>query len=317
MLEVIFCNVGDGDACLIREKREGRKDYVLLVDAGRPALEFVSGSCRREALYHLRNFGIDRIDLCVITHLHIDHFGGLDNILRHVKVDKILTPYLPPEDGQFLSPPYHTGVKRLIGLSDLLNIWKDTVTLAGAVGTAVEKLLPGRLMLTPELSMDTDIPLYDDMLVQHQVFDNLFHGIENEFEIWHNASMNRNIYGPLTLLSYAGRRILLTADVYASEWEETEFAPCDILKLPHHGDPKSMTAYLNGRLHPRYAVVSCQNDPAAKKDRPSADIVKMIQQSGTEVLCTENKPMPTMAAATHWDVRFEISDTGSIACFTD
>lgn len=317
MLEVVFCNVGDGDACIIRERREGRKDFVLLVDAGRPALEYVPGSCRREALYHLRELGVDRIDLCLITHLHIDHMGGLDNILRHIPVTKILSPYIPPEDGCFLEPPYETGNKRLIGLSHMLNIWHDTISLARRLGTRTEKLEEGRTELTPALTLESSFPCRDGMIVQHQVFNNLYQGIENEYQTWYEASMNRNIFGPLNLLTYAGRRILLAADVYAVEWEETELAPCDILKLPHHGDPKSMTAYLCGRLHPRYAVASCQNDPAAKKDRPNADIVRMMQEGGAEVLCTENKPLPTLGATTHRNVRFEISEEGAIACFAE
>ena len=35
MLEVFFCNVGDGDAVLLREKREDGSAYTVLVDAGR------------------------------------------------------------------------------------------------------------------------------------------------------------------------------------------------------------------------------------------------------------------------------------------
>ena len=39
MLEVFFCNVGDGDAVLLREKREDGPAYTVLVDAGRPYVE--------------------------------------------------------------------------------------------------------------------------------------------------------------------------------------------------------------------------------------------------------------------------------------
>ena len=34
MLEVFFCNVGDGDAVLVRERGEDGRDYAVLVDAG-------------------------------------------------------------------------------------------------------------------------------------------------------------------------------------------------------------------------------------------------------------------------------------------
>lgn len=35
------------------------------------------------------------IDLCVISHLHIDHYNGLEFLLRNTNVKKILLPYLP------------------------------------------------------------------------------------------------------------------------------------------------------------------------------------------------------------------------------
>ena len=54
MLEVFFCNVGDGDAVLLRERSAGAKDFVVLVDAGRPFVEPAQGSFRKEAIYFLK-----------------------------------------------------------------------------------------------------------------------------------------------------------------------------------------------------------------------------------------------------------------------
>ena len=63
MLKLDFINVGDGDAILIRETGPGEADYVMLVDCGRPHIEFVPGSKRRHALNYLMREGIGRIDL--------------------------------------------------------------------------------------------------------------------------------------------------------------------------------------------------------------------------------------------------------------
>ena len=60
MLEIFFGNVGDGDAVLIREIREGKPDFVLLADAGRPYVEAREGSLRKDALDHLMARGIRR-----------------------------------------------------------------------------------------------------------------------------------------------------------------------------------------------------------------------------------------------------------------
>ena len=79
MLKLDFLNVGDGDAILLREESS---DYVMLVDTGRPHVEFTKGSKRRACINHLREEGVDHIDMMVLTHLHFDHIGGLIDLPR-------------------------------------------------------------------------------------------------------------------------------------------------------------------------------------------------------------------------------------------
>lgn len=84
-LEVLFWDVGQGDAALIRFPN-GR---TMLIDAGdkdefRDAGESV-------ILPHLRRYGIHTIHVALITHPHQDHMGGLPAILKHVKVEQVLT----------------------------------------------------------------------------------------------------------------------------------------------------------------------------------------------------------------------------------
>ena len=68
------CDVGQGDALLIRTAR----DSAILVDAG-PDPDLID-RCLRKA-------GIGRISLLVITHLHADHFAGIEGVLRGRRID--------------------------------------------------------------------------------------------------------------------------------------------------------------------------------------------------------------------------------------
>ena len=70
MLEVFFCNVGDGDAVLVRERGEDGRDYAVLVDAGRPFVESRDGSLRKDALEYLLDRQVTHLDRMILTHPH-------------------------------------------------------------------------------------------------------------------------------------------------------------------------------------------------------------------------------------------------------
>ncbi len=311
MLDIFFLNVGDGDAVVFRTRRADGSEFVLMVDTGRPVVEFVKGSRRAVSLYGLREQGIRRIDLLIITHLHIDHLGGTIDILRHLTVARMLVPYEDGE-GRFIDPPFETDEKKYIGFAQMLNIWHDTLEEARRCGCQLETLQEGRRELTPDFSMELFLPCAEALKQQKRVAYQLYRGESPMLADWYEAADRRNISGPLCLLRYAGRRILMTADVYARNWEELGpgLGPVDVLKLPHHGDPKSMTEPLIAALRPRVCLVSCQNDPLARKDRPNAEIVAMVQRYAGLVICTENKELPTLATATHRFVQIRIHDDG-------
>ena len=68
-LTIEFLDVGQGDSALIRSP-EGK---LALIDAGPSPTEAAS---------LLRERGIDRLDLVVVTHHHSDHYGGMLAVIR-------------------------------------------------------------------------------------------------------------------------------------------------------------------------------------------------------------------------------------------
>ena len=46
----------------------------------------------------------------------------------------------------------------------------------------------------------------------------------------------------------------------------------------------------------------------------NAEIVAMLQSAVPQVLCTENRSLPTLKASTHNGVRVEIGDDGALTC---
>ncbi len=82
-LRITVLDVGQGDAILL-EVREG----AVLVDQGPPEADVDD---------QLRRLGVRRLALAVLTHPQRDHVGGAPDLLRHVRVDRILDPRIPGE----------------------------------------------------------------------------------------------------------------------------------------------------------------------------------------------------------------------------
>ncbi|QEH34207.1 ComEC family competence protein [Aquisphaera giovannonii] len=69
---VDFLDVGQGDSILVRSP-EGK---VALIDAG---------PTRDEAARLLKAKGIESVDIAIVTHHHLDHYGGMEKVIREFK----------------------------------------------------------------------------------------------------------------------------------------------------------------------------------------------------------------------------------------
>ena len=92
-LIIRFFNVGDGDSALL--ERLGEKPFRLLVDAGSSLPEALDGGC--VCAEYLRALGVSRLDAVIITHLHLDHMGGLKEIAETIPIRRVISGYFPPD----------------------------------------------------------------------------------------------------------------------------------------------------------------------------------------------------------------------------
>lgn len=118
-LDVIFIDVGQGDAALIRTPCG--QNY--LVDTGPGTVEY-SGAAR--SIYQvIRSMGIRSIDTVFISHPHSDHIGGLHELIEMVPVENVVTNGRNYDSGLFA----HT-----------INAIKDRQIGLITTGTASQKL---------------------------------------------------------------------------------------------------------------------------------------------------------------------------------
>jgi len=135
-LRVHFFNVGDGDSILI-EAYEGGNVFRLLIDAGR-MLESPPAPCANCA-DHLLRLGVTRLNLVLITHLHEDHFCGLDGLIGRVQIDELLCAYVP-ERPELPIPPEPGAIKTIQGMINCLNRWTVQLRQLEALGCKITRL---------------------------------------------------------------------------------------------------------------------------------------------------------------------------------
>lgn len=204
--------------------------------------------------------------------------------------------------------------KSLDGLYKCLDQWvrcirilsreQDCVLRQTADGAAGLELLPG---------LAGDLILTDSAKTQAQnaVYDRILRGEEVSFDDMYWASKYRNPGSMRMRLSYCGRQIVMGADCFGALWER-DAVPCDILKVPHHGDRKALTETLTAGLHPSYAVISCGSEYIMRKDRPSADTISLLKRYGAQVYYTDAFAPAGEEPVIHEAVVMEIREDGTI-----
>ncbi|MFT4469568.1 ComEC/Rec2 family competence protein [Arthrobacter sulfonylureivorans] len=75
--DVAACDVGQGDGLVVRTGPRS----AIVVDAG-PEADLM-GHC-------LDGLGVERIDVLMLTHMHLDHYGGLDGVLAGRQTERVL-----------------------------------------------------------------------------------------------------------------------------------------------------------------------------------------------------------------------------------
>ena len=138
---VIACDVGQGDAMLIRS--EGS---VALIDVGpRPQ---ALGACLDQA-------GISRVNLLVLSHFDMDHVGGLQAIVDCCEIERVLIPDF--EDGREIA----SIVERQLTAKSELEIYRAAAGLSGQLGRAKWTVLsPGAIEKSGSDSNAASIAIY-------------------------------------------------------------------------------------------------------------------------------------------------------------
>ena len=147
-LDVLFFDVGQGDAALVRLPG-GR---TFLIDTGPSDTRSDAGT--RTILPHLRRLGIERLDAVVVTHPHRDHEGGLPALLEAGVVGQVL------HNGDAFDSDVHRAIQHLARQHHVpMRAVRAGDTLALDPAVRIDVLAPADTLAHPAETNDASIVL--------------------------------------------------------------------------------------------------------------------------------------------------------------
>ncbi|MFJ8748601.1 ComEC/Rec2 family competence protein [Streptomyces sp. NPDC102441] len=232
-----LCDVGQGDAMVLA----AGDGTGVVVDTG-PEPRLVD-RC-------LRDLGITRVPLLLLTHFHADHVRGLPGVLRGREVGAIQTTSLdePPEQAAF--------VKRT----------------AAAAHVPMTRAVPGERRRTGQLDWQVLWPAA---------------GVLGAAPV--HVTEEPNDSSVTLLVRSGGLTLLLLGDLEPPAQQgvlrtHPALPRVDVLKVAHHGSGHQDAALLRS-AHPRFALISCgRGNPYG---HPAARTVEALEATGAKVLRTD------------------------------
>ena len=257
-------SAGDGNRIhFINLKSKSGSDAILLESKGHFALidmgedyDFPDGSNPRypdrwgitmdndqvleDRLFrHLKQVGVEKLDFILGTHVHSDHIGSADEVLKHYPVDKF---YLKRYSDERITTQWR--------------LWDNLYNYDNAVKTALER----GVNLIQDISDNDSHFTMGDMDIQLYNYKNEY---DSEGKLKKVFDDNSNSI--VAVITVAGKRIYLGGDLDNAEGAEDKLGPVigkvDMMKWNHHYDATiSNTVNFINNLSPSIVVQTSGSD---------------------------------------------------------
>ena len=212
-LKVNFINVGEGDCILIEAPN---KINILIDGGGTPQSNFDVGS--KIVIPYLRRKGINKINLLVLTHPHLDHLEGLLPVIKEFKVDMVLDSGLICDSSEY----------------------KEFISIIQKKGIPYRQAKAGdNFIFSNNLEIFLLNPLYDSDFYDESDFNNASIVVKLFYK-------NANFLFTGDIEEAAEKKLLIWQNILQS----------DILKVGHHGSVTSTNLEFLDKVDPSIAVIT-------------------------------------------------------------
>ncbi|MBN1998949.1 MBL fold metallo-hydrolase [candidate division KSB1 bacterium] len=277
-INVYFFNVGDGESILIEFISE-TTEYVI-IDSN---LTSINGEKINPVYNFLQGKKVTSISTLVITHLHQDHYNGIEKILKTFDIKKIvIPPFLSRKSKQYnkILDQYKKKIRELLNRTDDSDIGQYANSLANLLNyisnndNKVEEVSGRETILRfPDVKKFTAmvyLPLKKITGVLHKLFE------QDDFDLNHYPQMNDSSIA--FCLNCFDHRLLLTGDSTKTQWSEHQRSMLrdginclfiDILKVPHHGSKHNNTERMYKYFfnkNKKYAICSANGTTLPDKE---------------------------------------------------
>lgn len=264
-LQIAFLDVGHGDTIII-STIENNVKRAIIIDCN---------DAIRTRKYILAN-EIQVVDYILITHLHQDHYSGVNMLInelikKDIKINNICwekDKYLRTDNND--NKNYRTFIEKLR-----------------------ENHIKNGIRYVSKRFDDRNYRRLDNGVIKNLkaeiIYPNSF--IANNFD-----DNNVNNTSAVVQIQYNKFKIILPGDLEGEGWNMLKMytvddIQCDILKMPHHGgyfgessDALSLNQVID-MSKPKFAIISSgQNE---KYKHPSKDTIKCLSDNNINILCTE------------------------------
>lgn len=216
-LQIHIIDVGQAESILIVQD-----GFTMLVDSG----DNFSGD---DVVKYIKNLGIDKIDIFLITHFHRDHAGGAHKIISSLDVKKIVCHKF----------------------SDLSTMQERFWYIDMSISRSIRETFGSMSIFMESACENNKLKNFDvgDAKVYTLSQNNDAVNVNNKSIVF------KLVYGDFSMLFMADAE----SEVEKELLEEDADLSADVLKIGHHGSKTSTTDEFLDNVNPKYAVVSCGN----------------------------------------------------------
>lgn len=245
---LIACNVGQGDAILATYG-----NIQILTDGG-------PGNRVLDCLSKHMPFYDREIELVILTHPQLDHFGGLIEVVRRYKVDTFMANAVDN------SAQAYSVLKKEVG------------------GRGIRIINPKEGMIVRLGKIHLDIVNPTDALLSENTNGNS----GNILGVF-TTKRDLNDFSIVDIVSFGNYKALLTGDIGPSEIPDVlsvgRLKPVNYIKVPHHGSKNGLTPEFLDVVNPEIAVISVGRNNSY--GHPHEEILKLLRARGIKTLRTD------------------------------